>query len=131
MDQELRESLRRRAHGRCEYCRLPEKFSLLRFQADHITARKHGGGDAPANLAWACADCNAYKGTDLTGIDAVTGRTERLFNPRLEEWQEHFRMEGARIVGKTTIGRVTVELLQMNREERLALRAELLSGGFV
>jgi hypothetical protein len=48
-------------------------------------------------------------------------------NPRTDRWEEHFEWIGAERMGKTSIGRVTVTVLQMNREERLAVRRELMA----
>lgn len=127
MDTPLREALRHRAHARCEYCHMPERFSTLRFQQDHIIAHKHGGPTSSDNLAWACAECNAYKGSDLTGFDPVTGQLDRLFNPRIDHWEEHFRWSGPELRGRTVIGRITVQLLKINREERVAVRRELIA----
>lgn len=126
MDAALREALRRRAGARCEYCHLPDRFATLRFQQDHIIALKHRGPTVLENLAWSCADCNAYKGSDLSGLDPRSGRLERLFNPRTDRWEEHFQWNGAELVGMTVMGRVTVALLQINREERVAVRRELM-----
>ena len=81
------------------------------------------------NLAWACADCNSYKGTDLTGIDPETGRIERLFNPRSDVWSEHFAWEGGVMRPKTAIGRVTVTLLKINLPARVDVRRELMAAG--
>ncbi len=58
MEAELREFVRRRAGDRCEYCRLPQEFSELRFHVEHIIPRQHGGTDDPGDLALACPDCN-------------------------------------------------------------------------
>ena len=77
----LREALRSRAAGRCEYCHLPEWLATLRFQHDHVVARKHRGLTTLDNLAWSCADCNAHKGSDLAGVDPETGQLERLERP--------------------------------------------------
>ena len=126
MDAALQEALRQRADSRCEYCHLPERFATLRFQQDHVIARKHRGPTALENLAWSCADCNAYKGSDLSGLDPTTGKLERLFNPRTDHWAEHFRWHGAELIGMTALGRVTVALLQINREERVTVRRELM-----
>ena len=126
MPLDLRRALRIRAGEKCEYCQLRERHAALRFQQDHVIARKHRGANALENLAWACADCNAYKGTDLTGIDPLTGRVERLFNPRTQHWNEHFEWKGPVLVPKTPEGRVTVVLLQIIRDDRLALRRELM-----
>ena len=87
--------------------------------------------DALANLAYACLRCNRHKGPNLAGIDRLTLRTKlvRLFNPRRHSWSYHFRWDGPLIVGRTPIGRVTVDLLAMNGPERVALREELIDEG--
>ncbi len=46
-----------------------------------------------------------------------------LFNPRTENWNEHFRLEGARLVSDTPTGRTTIFLLRLNDPERLDERA--------
>ena len=38
---------------------------------------------------------------------------------------QHFAMVGARIEGITAVGRATAELLDMNNDERVEMRAEL------
>jgi hypothetical protein len=129
MTAKTREEVRRQAGGKCEYCHLPERFSPLRFQVDHVVAKKHRGGEEIDNLAWSCADCNAHKGADLSSVNPETGRLERLFNPRTDHWAEHFSWEHGLLRAKTPVGRVTVALLQINRVERVALRLELIEGG--
>jgi hypothetical protein len=52
-----------------------------------------------------------------------------LFNPRIHAWQDHFAMVGCEIVGITEMGRATVQLLDMNEEERLVLRTHLQAEG--
>jgi hypothetical protein len=49
-----------------------------------------------------------------------------LFNPRTDIWEEHFESDGARILGITAIGRATVSVLGMNKEDRLLVRTALL-----
>jgi hypothetical protein len=39
----VRQQVRRRAKGRCEYCLVHEEDSYVGYQIDHIMARKHGG----------------------------------------------------------------------------------------
>jgi hypothetical protein len=67
----------------------------------------------------------------LSGIDRATSRTKlvRLFNPRRHKWDRHFGWEGPLLVGKTPIGRVTVQVLAMNDPVRVALRQELIDEG--
>ena len=126
MDAALRELVRSRAGSRCEYCLLPQQFSQLQFHVEHIIPRQHGGADNAENLALACPDCNLLKGPNLTGLERGTHRPVRLFHPRRDKWPAHFVQAGARIVGKTPVGRVTVSLLRMNEAQRLAVRALLL-----
>jgi hypothetical protein len=125
MDAATSQFIRERAGNRCEYCRLSQDFSALRFHIEHVVARQHRGTDSPENLALACPECNFHKGTNLSSIDPDTGEPSHLFNPRKDIWDEHFLREGADIRGKTTVGRTTAWLLDMNSAERLRLRTLL------
>lgn len=69
--------------------------------------------------------CNNGKGSNLSGIDPVSGRVVRLFNPRRQRWGTHFDLEGAIIVGRTPTGRASVRVLRMNEPERVDLRLRL------
>ncbi|HEU0011667.1 MAG TPA: HNH endonuclease signature motif containing protein [Verrucomicrobiae bacterium] len=128
MDARLRATVAERAGNCCEYCRLPARFSRLSHQIDHIIPQQHGGLTEPANLAFACFHCNGHKGPNLTGIDPDTG-VIKLFNPRTERWSEHFRWQGARIVGISAVGRATVAVLAMNDEIEVDRRAVWLATG--
>jgi hypothetical protein len=90
---------------------------------EHIIPRIHGGADDISNLALACIDCNLHKGPNLTGIDPKTQAVTKLFHPRRHRWAEHFGWRGIRLQGKTAIGRNTIRVLNMNSEDRLALRS--------
>jgi hypothetical protein len=127
MKAEMKLLVRERANYRCEYCGLRQQHEpLVTFHVEHIIAQFHGGLSELSNLALACFNCNVYKGTNLAGLDPDSNQLERLFNPRTDDWQENFEHLGARIVGKTAIGRTTVWLLEMNSDERVELRQELL-----
>jgi hypothetical protein len=78
-----------------------------------------------------CFSCNRHKGPNLAGIDRTTSRTKlvRLFNPRRQKWERHFRWEGPYLVGRTPVGRVTVDVLAMNDPVRVAVRQELVDEG--
>jgi len=95
---------------------------LIPLQIEHIVARKHHGGDELDNLALACSECNLHKGSDLTGIDPLSGEITVLFHPRQHRWDEHFRWEEFHIVGLSAIGRTTAQLLQLNSAARLRVR---------
>jgi hypothetical protein len=130
MDAARREWVRQRADDRCEYCRLRQIHdSYHTFHVEHVVARQHRGPDDPENLAWACHQCNLHKGTNLASFDPDTNEVTRLFHPRRDRWEDHIALEGARIVGRTAVGRTTAWLLQMNTEERVELRTVLLELG--
>lgn len=112
-----------RAGGRCEYCHLPEFTApVSNFHIEHIIAKQHGGSDEPDNLAWSCHRCNLHKGPNLSGIDPLTERVVRLFDPRRQSWKRHFEWLGAPLLGRTQIGRATVAVLDINDPQRLDLR---------
>ncbi len=52
-----------------------------------------------------------------------------IFHPRRHKWSHHFRSHGGELIGRTAIGRTTVEVLQINRPELVALRELLMEGG--
>lgn len=132
MEAATRAQVRARAGDRCEYCRIHQRQYVLTFHVEHIVARQHGGSDDVTNLAWACHACNRYKGPNLAGLDPDTGHLTRLFHPRTDAWTTHFALQAGRILGRTPVGRATVQVLNMNQPERvrtrLALEPELFGG---
>ena len=54
-----------------------------------------------------------------------TGELTRLFNPRTDTWNQHFRIQAGRIIGLTPVGMTTVYVLNMNRPDRVRVRLEL------
>jgi len=83
-----------------------------------------GGTDEVDNLALACPTCNYYKSNHLLGIDekGLTGRL--LFNPRRDQWHEHFEFDSStlRLKGKTDTGKGTVNRFLMNNSMQLEAR---------
>lgn len=82
----------------------------------------HGGDSELHNLAWACVDCNVHKGTNIASYDHITGEMTPLFNPRIYQWKDHFALTNAEIIGITTIGRITVRLLDVNSPHQIQAR---------
>ena len=91
---------------------------------DHIVPEAGGGKTIEDNLWLACVACNEFKGMRIQARDPATGRRVRLFNPRKQRWNAHFRWseEGTEIVGLTPCGRATVAALQLNRSEVVGAR---------
>ncbi len=129
MDQSLRDLVWQRAEGVCEYCRMPSSCHPLPFEIDHIIAQKHRGRTTTNNLALSCYRCNVYKGPNIAGIDPDTQEIVRLFHPRNDRWEDHFRWDGPILVGRTPAGRATIDVLEINDPIRVALRESLISEG--
>ncbi len=92
-------------------------------------AKKHGGQTSPENLAYACFYCNTFKGPSVAGVDPQDGEIVRLFNPRADDWGQHFRWEATLLLGLTAIGRVTIQVLRINQGEALAARRLFVAEG--
>lgn len=129
MDARLQAQVWRRAHNRCEYCQFPARLTPVPFQIDHIIAEKHGGATILGNLALSCFFCNTFKGPNVAGLDAETQTVTRLYHPRNDRWDEHFYWNGSVLEGLTTVGRVTIGVLRINREDAVAVRESLLAEG--
>lgn len=127
-----KQAVRARAGNCCEYCRLSQSGSFARFHVDHIIALKHGGTNADDNLCLACPKCNAYKGENVAALDPLTGDATRLYNPRQQNWDDHFKIHSdATFIGLTPEGRATIHVLRMNDEERVKQRlGEMLAGDY-
>jgi len=56
------------------------------------------------------------KGDRITAIDPETKRRVRLFNPRNEKREEHFRWNNkyTKLIGRTPKGRATIIALNVN-----------------
>jgi hypothetical protein len=119
--EEKREAVRRRANFPCECCHTNERWQYVRFTVDHIIPNDN---DSIENLGLACFHCNRRKSDKTEVFDELTNKTVALFNPRTDIWKEHFEWSEDKIliIPKTKIGRVTVDLLELNRERILQIR---------
>jgi hypothetical protein len=133
---ELAQVIRERAGHACEYCLLPEQdhpgeffVEAVAFEIEHIIPRQHRGRTVLRNLAFSCLRCNKSKGPNLAGLDPHSGELTPLFYPRRHKWAYHFCLDGPYIVRRTSIGRVTVYVLNMNHPLRIELRRQLIEEG--
>ncbi len=141
LSEQQKAAVKRRAGYRCEYCRVTH----WELQVDHITprSRRRRGSvteedediDRPENLAAACAHCNRLKDDFTTGHDPLSGREVRLFDPRRDDWDEHFAWSDdfLRLLPLSPIGGATIARLHMNepvlRRQRRLLRQAMAGGG--
>lgn len=125
-----KQAVRARAGDCCEYRRIAQSGSFARFHVDHIIALKHGGTDKDDNLCLACPDCNAYKGENVAALDPLTHKATRLYDPRQQNWDNHFKINlDATLSGLTPEGRATILVLRLNDEERAKQRSGEMTAG--
>ncbi len=130
MTQSLRQFVRERAGGRCEYCHLPDFAAPgSDFHVEHVFAKQHGGTDDPDNRCWSCHRCNLHKGPNLSGRDPLTDNVVRLFDPRRQSWKRHFEWYGAVLMGRTQTGRATVAVLDINDPQHVELWQTIMDDG--
>jgi hypothetical protein len=105
--------IRAAARNRCGYCLSPQQLVMARLEIEHIIPLAKGGTNDESNLWLSCPLCNRSKADQTVAQDPETGQTVPLFNPRLQNWFEHFRWadDGLRILGLTPVGRATVAAL--------------------
>lgn len=128
---EVRQVVRDRAQGRCEYCLLSEQDTPRLHPIDHIIPRQHRGKNNLDNLALCCSWCNRHKGPNLASLDPETDKLTALFNSRSQRWSDHFQLDTmtGTIQPLTPEGRVTEFVLKMNEPGRIAERLALIKRG--
>jgi hypothetical protein len=116
-----------RANNCCEYCQIPRDFSSETFAIEHIISLFHGGSNELTNLALSCGGCNSNKSYKISTLDPNTLKEIYLFNPRVDNWHEHFEWKDnfSFVEGVTPCGKATVELLKLNRKGVVNLRKAL------
>jgi HNH endonuclease len=128
---QLKQFVIERGAGCCEYCHSQVKFSSQAFSVEHITPLSNNGETIKDNLALACQGCNNHKYTKTMGRNPVDGEMVQLYHPRRDQWKNHFTWNDdyTLIIGLTSIGRATVQTLNLNREGLVNLRRILFEIG--
>lgn len=124
ISRKLQTKIRLQAKDRCGYCLLPQNLNPTLLEIERIRPVADGETDAEENLWLACRECNSHKAVKTSGFDSKSGRLIKLFNPRKQNWNRHFKFnkDNTEIIGKTVCGRATVEALKMNNEILVSVR---------
>ena len=95
----LKEAVKVRAANCCEYCYSQEKFATQGFSIEHIYP--------------------------------LSGEIIPLYHPRQQNWSDHFSWSDdyTLMIGLTPVGRITVEVLRLNRKGLVNLRRILYAMG--
>ncbi len=117
------EAVSKRANFICEYCHAPESAFNFPFEVDHFIPLSENGTDDLDNLVLACRACNAYKAFHYLGL-SDKNENVRLFNPRRDVWNEHFRvnLKTFEIEGLTEIAVGTINRLKINNVRQITSR---------
>jgi hypothetical protein len=132
ISESLKTKIRDCDRHRCCYCLTSEANSGLPMSFDHIQPQSKGGNTSCENVCLACRSCNEYK-SDLTEAqDPLTGEIVPLFNPRAQQWSEHFAwsLDATRVEGQTPVGRATIAALRMNNPVIVAARSRWVISGW-
>lgn len=129
---DLRKRLQTADGQLCAYCQTSVENTGQPLTIDHIIPQSQGGETTLENLCFACRRCNEAKGGAIAGRDPLTTEVVALFHPRRDRWSDHFSWDGAgaRIIGLTATGRVTVVMLAMNDEAIVSARRRWVSVGW-
>jgi HNH endonuclease len=130
ISEKLKNKIRFLAKNRCGYCLLPQILNPNLLEIEHILPTAKNGTDEEENLWLACRLCNGYKSTQTDAFDTETNQIISLFNPRTQEWNEHFVWNNEFIVGKTACGCATIQALKLNNETILPVRKKWIIAGW-
>lgn len=116
----IREQVRVRANYRCEYCGVSETNAGGLLTIDHFRPKSKDGADDLENLIYCCIRCNSYK------YDYYHTKEEmKIWNPRKDSFNEHFFvLDNGELASLTSMGKMTIELLRLNRPSLVAYRLE-------
>ncbi|MBM3237329.1 HNH endonuclease [Candidatus Poribacteria bacterium] len=125
MRDKLYRKVAKRARHKCEYCHAPEAPCGYKFHVEHIIPRSKEGSDDLSNLALCCAPCNLHKSNN------IEKGTVRFFHPRQDSWEAHFTWNDdyTIVIGKTKMGQITIEALQMNSPRAIQARKSWILSG--
>ncbi len=120
----IRKKVFERAKGLCEYCFLPEEYSVSVFEFEHIHPVSKGGKTILKNLALSCSGCNKYKSHRISAVVSETKETILFFNPRTDKWNKHFKWneDFTEMIALTAKAGVTIKALKLNRKGLKNLR---------
>ncbi len=132
ISKELRLAIAELDKYRCAYCLSAEALSGIALTFDHIIPLAAGGETTADNLCLACHSCNGFKNVQILRTDPQTGKSVPLFNPRTQQWLDHFRWDesGTQIEGITDIGRATVSALKLNNSLIVKARTRWVISGW-
>jgi HNH endonuclease len=118
-----------RAASRCEYCHVPAFLSSFDYHIEHIIGLQHGGPNSLNNLAYCCSPCNWKKGPNISTVLEFGGQIIPLFNPRIQNWFDHFDVQRGELIALSDVAQATIKLLELNVHAKIEERFEMMLAG--
>lgn len=112
----IKKQLLQMSANKCAYCEVSVNTSGSYMEVEHYLPKSLYPDKVVEwdNLLPSCKRCNGKKGS----IDPVSFK---MINPTVDNPKDHLLLNKYRIVGKDTIGKQTVEILNLNDMEKLVL----------
>ena len=125
---DFRAYLSREFYRTCVYCRMPEWLQNAEyFGVDHYKPKSIFPSLVCeyANLFFACNACNRRKGNYWpTKRQRIDG--DVVINPTAHQMNKHVSRVGGQFSGNSKMGLFTIDLLDLNQEDRVRYRSMLL-----
>lgn len=118
------------ADGRCEFCRTPLPYALELIPTEIVPTMHER--IVFENLCLTCAYCHKLRVHQEMAIDPLSTVQVSLFNPRRENWHEHFvwTSDFQQMAGLTAIGRATILHMRLHSKYYVNLRQVGLTEGW-
>lgn len=101
------------SHKKCAFCECELEVRGAYMEVEHFAHKDQYPDDVVSwdNLIAACKSCNTAK-----GVHDV--RTEPIINPYIVDPRQHLYLEAYKFRGRTEIGTLTIETINLNELER-------------
>lgn len=103
--------------GKCSYCECDLTEESKYMEVEHYEDKKHNPDKVVTweNLLPSCKKCNGSKSTH----DVIS---EPILNPYVQDPRDHLAMRFYRMRGLTPLGRNSIDVVGLNKQERLVLK---------
>jgi hypothetical protein len=114
---EIKDALLVSSHKKCAYCECKINVESNYLEVEHFEDKDSNPDKVVEwnNLLPSCKRCNGSKGTH----DVLT---EPIVNPFDVDPKDHLEFKLYRFIDKTTVGRYTIDALNLNHSERAVFR---------
>ncbi|MGM0217660.1 HNH endonuclease [Enterococcus sp. AZ126] len=113
----IKQELLKMSNKKCVYCEAPLEVPGVYMEVDHFFPKSIYEDKVVEwdNLLPSCKTCNIKKGNH-------DPKTEKIIDPTIDIPNEHLEMKNFRLIGKDSVGKATIKILNLNNLDRNVLR---------